>query len=223
MNTTELPRCPICRKGHLLPSTTHREFKPRGQTVRVELLASLCSHCGKETIRAKQHDENLQRLADRKHRDEYKGLLLGEEILALRHRYGLTQQAAAKIFGKTNITFSRYENEVTYPDESTTMLLSMAIAKPDALKWLADQAGEPVPLWQERCEDRRMSMHKVPGVPVNLRALKPVNFASPNPMSEKAMTGWHEVKRDARTTVEIEATIKLVGSSTDVIPMLEAA
>lgn len=172
MNTTELPRCPVCRKGHLLPSTTTREFKPRGQTVRVELLASVCNHCGKETIRAKQHDENLKRLADRKHRDEYKGLLLGEEILALRHRYGLTQQAAAKIFGKTNITFSRYEHEVTYPDESTTMLLRLAIEMPEALRRLADQAGEPIPLWQERCEDRRMALHPLPSRPAQLRVLE---------------------------------------------------
>lgn len=172
MNTTELPRCPVCRKGQLLPSTTTREFKPRGQTVRVELLASVCNHCGKETIRAKQHDENLKRLADRKHRDEYKGLLLGEEILALRHRYGLTQQTAAKIFGKTNITFSRYEHEVTYPDDSTTMLLRLAIEMPEALRRLADQAGEPVPLWQERCEDRRMTLHPLPSAPTQLRVVE---------------------------------------------------
>lgn len=198
MNTTELPRCPVCRKGQLLPSTTTREFKPRGQTVRVELLASVCNHCGKETIRAKEHDENLKRLADRKHRDEYKGLLLGEEILALRHRYGLTQQAAAKIFGKTNITFSRYEHEVTYPDESTTTLLRMAIEKPDALKWLADQAGEPVPLWQERCEDRRLTLRKVTAAPSTLRVFERVDFAASASGTAPVGGGWHQVQRDGR-------------------------
>jgi len=203
MNTTELPRCPVCKKGQLLPSTTHREFKPRGKTVRVELLASVCNHCGKETIRAKQHEENLKRLADRKHRDEYKGLLLGEEILALRHRYGLTQQAAATIFGKTNITFSRYEHEVTYPDESTTMLLRLAIEKPDALKWLADQAGEPVPLWQERCEDRRLTLRKVPAAPTTLRILERVDIAAAAPGTAPAGGGWHQVQRDGRGQIAV--------------------
>lgn len=215
MNATELPRCPVCRKGQLLPSTTHREFKPRGQTVRVELLASVCNHCGKETIRAKQHEENLKRLAERKHRDEYKGLLLGEEILALRHRYGLTQQAAAKIFGKTNITFSRYEHEVTYPDESTTVLLRMAIEKPDALKWLADQAGEPVPLWQERCEDRRLSLRKVPAAPATLRTLERVDFAAATPATESTAGGWHQVQQDGRGRRAI--------FKAELIPMPEAA
>ncbi len=223
MNNTDLPKCPICRNGRLLAGTTHREFYPRGVKVSVELLTSVCDHCGKETVRSAQHDDNLQRLWDRKHRPAYAGLLLGEEILALRHRYGLKQQDASKIFGKGKIAFSRYENEVTYPDESTSLLLRMAIEKPDTLKWLADEAGVSLPLWQARCDDRRMSIRMVPGMPVNLRALKPVDFSSPNPTPDNAKTGWHEVQQDGRTKVEIEATIKIVGSKAEVVPMLEAA
>lgn len=147
--------CPICRKGSLLPTTTMREFRPRGNTVRVELLSSICDHCGQHTVRAAEHDENLVRLAARKHVPAYKGLLLGEEIVALRSRYALTQQTASKIFGKGKVAFSRYENEVTYPDESTTLLLRMAIEKPDCLQWLASQAGIKVPLWRERQKDGR--------------------------------------------------------------------
>jgi HTH-type transcriptional regulator/antitoxin MqsA len=155
MNTPLLPKCPICRKGPLLPATTVRRFKPRGKTVSVELLASKCEHCGKKSVRAADHAENLKRLADRKNRPEYEGLLLGEQILALRHRYGLKQQDASKVFGKGKIAFSRYENEVTYPDESTTKLLKQAIKRPEVLKDLADEAGVELPLWERRCEDER--------------------------------------------------------------------
>jgi HTH-type transcriptional regulator/antitoxin MqsA len=79
--------------------------------------------------------------------------LLGEEIVGLRKRYGLTQLAAARLFGKGKIAFSRYENEATYPDASTTLLLTMAIDMPDSLKWLADKAGVEIPMWRERRED----------------------------------------------------------------------
>ncbi len=223
MNTESpiLPRCPVCRKGQLHASVRTQVFHPHGKDVVVELLASRCDACGNETTRASQHDENLRRLAARK--AAYDGLLMGEEIVALRNRYGLTQQAASKIFGKGKIAFSRYENEVTYPDESTTLMLRMAIEKPDSLKWLADRAGVPLPLWHERCEDRRMSMHKVPGMPDNLRALKPVNFASPNPTPKKARGGWHEIQQDSRVKVEIETTIKIEGSDADIALMPEAA
>jgi HTH-type transcriptional regulator/antitoxin MqsA len=126
-------------------------FHPHGQTLVIPLLTSVCEHCGAEATSSAQHDENLRRLAERK--AHYGGLLLGEDILALRRHYGLTQQLASRIFGKGKIAFSRYESETTYPDASTTLLISLAIAQPDALKWLADQAGVEILLWQARYED----------------------------------------------------------------------
>jgi len=80
---------------------------------------------------------------------------MGEEYLTLRKRYGLTQQAASKIFGKGIIAFSRYENEDSYPDDSTRLLVELAIDRPEILKVLADKAGVAIPLWKERCEDEQ--------------------------------------------------------------------
>ena len=145
--------CPACRKGHLHERTSKRVFNPHGKALAVSLLTSICDQCGAEATSASQHDENLRRLAARK--AHYGELLMGEEIHALRRRYGLTQQQASRIFGKGKIAFSRYESETTYPDESTTRLLALAIAKPETLKWLADKSGVDVPLWEERCEDEQ--------------------------------------------------------------------
>lgn len=150
-HTTAESVCPACKAGQLLAITRTRDFRPRGRLVTVELLGSRCDACGVETTRAVQHDENLRRLAARK--AHYGDTLLGEEIVGLRKRYGLTQVAAARVFGKGKIAFSRYENEATYPDASTTLLLTMAIDMPDSLKWLADKAGVEIPLWHERSED----------------------------------------------------------------------
>lgn len=154
MNSTKpMPMCLACRKGRLHTIERTKVFHPRDVKVSVALLASRCDACGAETVRASQHDENLRRLAARK--QHYGNLLLGEEIVALRKRYGLTQQAASKIFGKGLIAFSRYENETSYPDDSTALLLTLAIEKPETLKWLADKAGVELPLWRERCEDEQ--------------------------------------------------------------------
>lgn len=145
--------CPACRSGTLQAAERSRTFRPHGQRIDVTLHTMVCSHCGAEITRAAQHRDNLRALAARK--PHYGDLLMGEEILELRKRYGLTQQQASKIFGKGKIAFSRYENEATYPDDSTTKLLALAIAKPDTLKWLADAAGVEIPLWRERCEDEQ--------------------------------------------------------------------
>lgn len=149
---TERP-CPACHQAALAEAVREKFFNPSGKTVKVKLRISRCPACGMELINAEQRRENLQRLRARK--GEYGPLLLGEEIVALRKKYGLTQRAAAKIFGKGLIAFSRYENEASYPDLSTTKLLKQAIDRPDVLKSLADEEGVEIPLWEARCEDVR--------------------------------------------------------------------
>lgn len=137
-------KCPACGQAQLSVSTRERHFNPRGKSVRVELLTMECTACGATATTAAQQVENLKRLAAR--REHYSGLLLGEEVLALRRRHGLTQRAAATLFGKGVIAFSRYENETTYPDDATTLLLSLAIDKPEVVRWLAERTGVAVPL-----------------------------------------------------------------------------
>lgn len=151
-------------------------FHPPGGEVEVRLLASRCTHCGRETVLASQLDENIERRRAR--RAAYGSYLLGEDIFAFRRKYGLTQQAASKIFGKGKIAFSRYETEASFPEESTTKLLKMAMRFPHVLKALADEAGVEIPLWQERCEDERAA---------KLFAIKPVEVtAQPEIVVEEA-------------------------------------
>lgn len=161
MTKSNFPTCPACRSGHLHPAERIREFNPNGKSIQVALLTTRCDQCGAERTFASQHKENLARLAARK--VHYGKLLMGEEILALRQRYGLTQQNASIIFGKGIIAFSRYENEVTFPDDSTTLLLQLAIESPTVMKSLADKAGIELPLWAARCEDeQRVKLHLLP-------------------------------------------------------------
>ena len=159
-----LPTCPACRAGHLHAATQVRQFNPRGHAVNVELQTSRCDQCGIETTRASQHKDNLTRLAARK--AQYGTVLMGEEILALRKQYGLTQQQASLLFGKGKIAFSRYENETTYPDDSTSLLLKLAIESPAVIKSLADKAHIEMPLWAARCEDdQRIKVRQLVRVP----------------------------------------------------------
>lgn len=153
--------CPVCQKGQLHASVWTRVFEPHGKHIEVKLQRSVCDACGETTTKASQHKENLRVLAERK--TQYGSVLMGEEILALRKRYGLTQQQASAIFGKGKIAFSRYESETSYPEDSTTLLLTLAIEKPAVIKYLADKAGVELPLWSERCEDeQRVKLRPMP-------------------------------------------------------------
>ncbi|MCB9124633.1 MAG: hypothetical protein H6643_09000 [Caldilineaceae bacterium] len=116
------------------------------------MLSSECSACGARFTSGSQHDENLKRLDLR--RAEYGDVLLGEDIVAFRMRYGITQTAAAKIFGKSKIAFSRL-NRALLPDAA-----SQASASGDGVAQVlkeaaSDAAGVRFPLWEARCADER--------------------------------------------------------------------
>jgi len=135
--------CRLCRTGTMQPIERERVFHPPGKTVVVKTLAAACDHCTHEAVLASQHGENLQRLAARA--AEYDGRLLGENIFALRRRHALEQSAVARMFGKSTLSFSRYENEHSFPDASTTKLLQLAIELPAVVPWLAREAGVSLP------------------------------------------------------------------------------
>jgi HTH-type transcriptional regulator/antitoxin MqsA len=126
-------------------------FKPPTGDVLVQLLHAKCPVCGHEELPASLLEENIRRRRARA--PAYGPYLMGEDIFSFRRKYGLTQLAAARIFGRGKIAFSRYETEASFPDGSLTKLLKMAMRHPQVLKDLADEVGEPVPLWDERCQD----------------------------------------------------------------------
>ena len=185
--------CPVCRKGHLEAAERVRVFEPHGKRVEVKLQTSVCNACGETTTKASQHKENLRLLAKRK--VHYGDLLMGEEILALRKRYGLTQQQASKVFGKGKIAFSRYESETTYPDESTTLLLKLAMERPDVMKDLADKAGVELPLWTERCEDeQRVKLRALPTTRLDSRRRDRTRVSVPMPGRPADLSGMWGAK-----------------------------
>lgn len=185
--------CPVCRKGHLEATERVRVFEPHGKRVEVKLQTSVCNACGETTTKASQHKENLRVLAERK--VHYGDLLMGEEILALRKRYGLTQQQASKVFGKGKIAFSRYESESTYPDESTTLLLKLAMERPDVMKDLADKAGVELPLWTERCEDeQRVKLRALPTTRLDSRRRDRTRVSVPMPGRPADLSGMWGAK-----------------------------
>ncbi|MDK2126250.1 type II TA system antitoxin MqsA family protein [Parachitinimonas caeni] len=139
--------CPVCRKGHLQPATYMRTFAPDGVAISVELHTSRCDQCGETTTNAAQHKGNLRALAERK--SSYGDVLMGEEILALRKRYGISQQQAAKTFGIDVEAFACFEREENYPTKMIKILITSAIENPRTMKSLADKAGIELPLWQK--------------------------------------------------------------------------
>lgn len=141
--------CPACGAADLITKEQTKSFAPPGAgEVVVTLLTTICQNCGAQATTRGQRAENLAALAARK--KYYGEWLMGEEVLSLRKKYGVTQQQASEIFGKGKIAFSRYENEVSYPDLAMTRLMRLALDDARVMKQLAAAASVELPLLEKR-------------------------------------------------------------------------
>ncbi len=145
-----MQNCPVCQTGELVAFDEVRQFNPPSldTPLEVRLTSSMCSRCQAKVTTGDQRTSNLQALAGRKvHYGEW---LMGEEVLKLRKRYGITQQQASEIFGKGKIAFSRYETEASFPDLSLARMMSLALTDASFMRQLAVMAGVELPLLEKR-------------------------------------------------------------------------
>lgn len=131
--------CPTCGEGQLVQQIELTEKAYRSVNKFVELHISTCNVCGSDFAGEAEARANKRELI-RFHK-EVDGLLSGEEIRAIRHMHGITQQQAAEIFGGGVVAFSKYENNDITHSKAMDRLLRVARAIPSAFNWLKSNAG----------------------------------------------------------------------------------
>ena len=137
MNEKEI--CPICCEVHLTDHVDQVEAEYNGHTGKVPLHYQLCDVCMSDSAGAVQMRANKRGMvAFRKQVDR---LLSGAEILALRKRYGLNQQQAARLFGGGPVAFSKYENDDVTHSEAMDKLLRLVLRSESVFWELVEQEG----------------------------------------------------------------------------------
>lgn len=122
--------CPLCGEGHLTPRTEETVTEYGGRQGTVTLRFAECNACGSEiTGEADSRANKRAVLAFRKSVD---GLLTGAEIRALREKYGLTQDQAARLFGGGPKAFSKYESDDVAHSDAMNNLLCLVGENEDA-------------------------------------------------------------------------------------------
>ena len=135
----EKTRCPICGEGHVTDRVNQMETEYKGQKGQVASHYQLCDACGSDFAGAAEMRANKRTMVA--FRKQVDGLLSGAEILALRKRYGLNQQQAAKLFGGGPVAFSKYENDDVAHSEAMDKLLRLVLRSETAFWELVDQEG----------------------------------------------------------------------------------
>ena len=127
---------------------SHREvthdLDVRGTRIQVALSAYVCPHC--DHVRSHPQHDPLE-AAYREYRQIH-DLLQPEEVLAIRERYQLSQDAFAKLLGMSPATIARYETG-SLQDEAHDHLLR-ACRRPDYIRELFQQHGDRLSDLQRR-------------------------------------------------------------------------
>ena len=132
--------CPVCEEGQLHETTFADDFKHGDSTIHVkDLECFACDSCGADPVYKDQIRRNHLRVADAKRTSD--GLLVGEEIKAIRADLGLSQSDAALLFGGGANAFSKYERGDVIQSKSMDKLLRLASKFPLNVFELSKLAG----------------------------------------------------------------------------------
>lgn len=135
MNTQEL--CPLCGEGHVSTHSEMVESEYKGRKEMLPLVFKACDACGSDFAGAAESKLNRRALmAWRKQAD---GLLMGEEITALRKQYKVTQGQAARLFGGGPVAFTKYENDDVAQSEAMDTLLRLVRRSKEAFWALVEE------------------------------------------------------------------------------------
>ena len=123
--------------GHFERTTGAQEIAIRGESVTVIADFYRCSGCGEERFDLDQVDRARAAAAEALTKAE--GLLLPEEIRALRERLGLTQDAFEDALGLGRKTMVRWETGKVMPSQSMALLLLLIERDPSAMGFLVSR------------------------------------------------------------------------------------
>jgi len=127
--------CPICETGSLSKQVHTGEIRYHNQAVQVpDLEYSQCSNCGADPVLADQAKRNQVRFSDVRRKID--GLLSSSDIRKARRYLGLTQHAAANVFGGGLNAFSKYERGEVIQSKAMDKLIRLSCRYPDAWKYL---------------------------------------------------------------------------------------
>ena len=127
--------CPICETGTLSKQVHTGEIQYHNQAVRVpDLEYSQCRNCGADPVLADQAKRNQVRFSDARRKID--GLLSSSDIRKARRYLGLTQHAAANVFGGGLNAFSKYERGEVIQSKAMDKLIRLSCRYPVAWKYL---------------------------------------------------------------------------------------
>lgn len=135
--------CHVCGADGMTRDSVPTEFEYKGHKLVADVHFHFCNACGAELgLGVDQRDTVRSQNRARKAHD---GLLLGEEIKAIRTALKLTQEKAQALFGGGPVAFSKYENDDVLHAKMLDVTLRMMRKNEAYLDDYAKEAGVDLP------------------------------------------------------------------------------
>lgn len=135
--------CPVCGMGHVHRRIEIETFEYKGAQLQAEDYFEVCDVCGTEQASDSQMRDSARSM--QRARKRHDGLLMGEEIKAIRNALKLTQGKAQELFGGGPVSFSKYENDEVIHSKLLDVTLRMASKDEAYLEAYAREAGVALP------------------------------------------------------------------------------
>jgi HTH-type transcriptional regulator/antitoxin MqsA len=126
--------CPNCNKGILQKGTKSVSVEYKGNPLTLEQPGTYCTECDEGIITGTDMKRTEKQVHD--FRAEVDGYLTSDEVRTIRTELGLTQHAAAEIFGGGPNAFSRYERGEVRQTRALDQLLRLLHRHPEHLQEL---------------------------------------------------------------------------------------
>jgi len=128
--------------GTMQPVQETRPVRVGKRKVTVEEEFLRCVACGEEAYAPGQMNESMRRASNEIRRED--GLLLPDEIVAIRTRLGLSQAAFEQLLGVGAKTVVRWEKGTVFQNKATDQLLRVLRDVPGVCRYLSERQGIPV-------------------------------------------------------------------------------
>lgn len=140
-----MTQCPLCNGALEIRRDRTYQFKFRGDVHTLDGLERLvCLGCG-TGISSKDTAAHNQ-AAILAFQRSIAGEMAPIDVLALREKYGMSQEQAGRIFKTARRAFSKWERGEVAPNAGVANVLRLALDHPEYMRFMADKAGEHVDL-----------------------------------------------------------------------------
>ena len=123
--------CPLCASGTLQRRSRKQTFRYKGQAFKYDQPGDWCAKCGEGILSNSDLKAVELQLSD--FRSEVDGYLCAGDLRRIRSKLGLSQKAAAEIFGGGHNAFCRYERGLARQPKALDKLLRLLDQHPDLL------------------------------------------------------------------------------------------